>query len=363
MIKDFFKRKNKLSNYDDGSPEVAQKFNDANRLAIVLIMLILIIVIGLYLLPNNKKELAKPIEEEFVIPKREKKEFQVSPRSQTKSEIIKPKEDEHQLTERQLVFLQDKQKELQLRLSAPLMTVNETSPESNKKTQEEVLLTDPNLQFMRQVANPKTEVINASPSAPLNTTIYEGSLIHAILETASNSDLPGYLRAIVSEPSYSEDGSQVLIPSGSRLIGRYKSGMLQGQSRIFVVWTRLITPDGISVNLGSPGVDSLGVAGMTADSIDRHFWQRFGTAAVLSIIGAGAANLDASGLDGQNATSQYRSAIANSFSQSANQSLQQNMVVAPTLESYQGKQVMVFVAHDINFEDAIKKTKPRVNIF
>jgi type IV secretion system protein VirB10 len=216
---------------------------------------------------------------------------------------------------------------------------------------------------MQQTAAQTTEESSAISLGPLSTLIAEGSLIHATLESATNSDLPGYLRASVSEPVYSEDGTQVLVPVGSRLIGQYKSGMLQGQARIFIVWRRLITPNGLSVNLGSAGVDRLGVAGIGADEIDRHFWQRFGTAALLSILGAATANMGVTGVDQQNSASAYREAVSNSFAQSANQSLQQQSTIAPTLKTYQGKPIMVFVAKDLHFANAMQHSQPNINVF
>jgi type IV secretion system protein VirB10 len=193
--------------------------------------------------------------------------------------------------------------------------------------------------------------------------IAEGHFIHAILESASNSDLPGYLRATVNVPVYSEDGSEVLIPVGSRLIGQYKSSVQQGQSRIYVVWTRLITTNGYSIQLGSPGVDSLGVAGINADQINRHFWARFGQASLLSLISAGAANLGVNGEDQNNSAATYREAVASSFSKSANQSLQQDGQIATTLKTHQGKPIMVFVAKDLHFENALKKSSHQLNVF
>jgi type IV secretion system protein VirB10 len=139
--------------------------------------------------------------------------------------------------------------------------------------------------------------------------------------------------------------------------------MLQGQSRIFMVWTRLITPSGISIQLGSPGVDSLGVAGIGADEVNRHFWERFGTGSLLSIIGAGAANVGVSAADQENSASAYRTAVANSFAQSANQTLQQNNKIPPTLTINQGKPIIVFVAKDLNFQSAMQQAIPRVNVF
>ncbi|MGQ4828530.1 TrbI/VirB10 family protein, partial [Enterococcus faecalis] len=77
-----------------------------------------------------------------------------------------------------------------------------------------------------------------------------------------NSDLPGFVRAVVSRDVTGFDGNRVLIPAGSRLIGQYRSGLAAGQSRAFVIWTRMIRPDGVSVALGSPVTDTLGRAGL-----------------------------------------------------------------------------------------------------
>jgi type IV secretion system protein VirB10 len=250
----------------------------------------------------------------------------------------------------QIAAIQEKQNELHQRLAAPLMLVSNNQQAKTEASQANERNSDRNIQFMNQVSSQATEVAVAKSIGALNSIIAEGSFIHAILESATNSDLPGYVRAVVSEPSYSEDGTTILIPRGSRLIGQYKSGMLQGQSRIFMVWTRLITPSGISIQLGSPGVDGLGTAGMAADEIDRHFWQRFGTASLLSIIGTGAANAGVSSMDQANSAAAYRTAMANSFSASANESLQEDARVAPTLTIFQGKPITVFVAKDLSFQ-------------
>ena len=100
-------------------------------------------------------------------------------------------------------------------------------------------------------------------------TVSQGTLIPAILETAINSDVPGYVRAVVSRDVMGFDGRRVLIPSGSRLIGQYRSGLAAGQSRAFIVWTRLTRPDGVTVSLGSPVTDPLGRAGL-GGKVDSH---------------------------------------------------------------------------------------------
>ncbi len=107
-----------------------------------------------------------------------------------------------------------------------------------------------------------------------------------MLETAINSDLPGYVRAVVSSDIRSFDGSRVLVPRSSRLIGQYKSGVAGGQTRAYVMWTRLIRPDGVSVALASPAVDAAGQTGLTG-KVDSHFMKRFGSALLLSVVGSG----------------------------------------------------------------------------
>lgn len=348
------------SEKDSGLPEVAQNVRNKTPLKMILGGIVAALLVSLFFHSKPAQKIEKPIEETYA------PEIQEMP--VTKNIALpenKPKEMSPEMIQAQATIIEEKKKELAQRLTAPLMLVSNKS-DAQKPVAGSATIpqsSDPNTQFMNQVSSQANDAINVTVMGPLSAVVAEGSLIHADLESATNSDLPGFLRAIVNEPVYSEDGSQVLVPRGSRLIGEYKSGVLQGQSRIFVVWTRLITPTGLSINLGSPGVDSLGVAGMGADEIDRHFWQRFGSASLLSLIGAGAANAGVSTGDQENSAATYRAAVASSFSQSANKSLEQESMIAPTLQTYQGKPIMVFVAHDLNFQNAIKKTHPQVNVF
>lgn len=363
--------KERQAKNDSGMPDVGE--SGFQRKLIVGAMLAIVLTIGLvtYLLSTmHGEEKVKPQTEEVYTVQNEphldhKDEPIASQTTQSSSGVQEIPQINPELMQQQIAILQAKQKELQQRLGAPLMVVNtnQASNASDATQQTKTVSSDANTVFMQKVSAQTTEAATASHIGPLNTIIAEGNLIHAILESASNSDLPGMLRASVSESVYSEDGSQILIPPGSRLIGQYKSGLSQGQSRIFIVWTRLITPNGISIQLGSPGVDSLGVAGMGADEINRHFWERFGSASLLSLIGAGAANVGMSGQDQDNSASSYREAVAASFAQSASQSLQQDSRTAPTLKTYQGKPIMVFVAKDLHFQNAMKSIKPKLNVF
>ena len=202
-----------------------------------------------------------------------------------------------------------------------------------------------------QFANNATEVTSVSAKQILhpNYTIAEGEFIHANLETAINSSLPGMVRAVISQPVYAYSGEKPLIPAGSRLIGQYSSGIVQGQNRVMVVWNRIILPNGISVMVNSPGTDALGRAGEGVDSVNRHFFQRFGHSILLSLIGTGAATGGVGTNDQYNSLSMYRSAVAQSFQNSAGQALKQDQNIKPTLHIYQGALINVFVAHDVSF--------------
>src|SRR5260370_33772169 len=109
-------------------------------------------------------------------------------------------------------------------------------------------------------------------------------MMKGVAERAIQSVLTGMVRASTSEDVYSFDGRRVLIPKGTMLTGEYRSGLRRGQTRLFVVWTRMLRADGASLMLGSYGTDQLGRSGLTGD-VDNHFLQRFGGAALLTITG------------------------------------------------------------------------------
>jgi type IV secretion system protein VirB10 len=202
----------------------------------------------------------------------------------------------------------------------------------------------------------KEDTVEAKTISHPEYTIASGELLPAVLETAINSDLPGMVRAVVSQPTYSYTGERALIPSGSRLIGQYSSAVIQGQNRVMVIWNRIILPNGITVQLNSPGIDDLGRAGQGADSVNTHFFARFGESALLSLIGAGSATAGVNNQDQNNSSAQYRMAISQSFQQSAEQSLQGTLAIKPTLHIHQGSSIHVFVARDLSFYKVLKKS-------
>lgn len=198
-------------------------------------------------------------------------------------------------------------------------------------------------QFAARLSTSENAPATATHIGDLASTVIEGTLIAGVLETAINSDLPGFTRAIVSEDVRGFDGTEILIPRGSRLIGQYRSGLAIGESRAFVVWTRLILPDGVAIKLSSPVTDTLGRAGL-GGKVDRHFLQRFGSAFLLSIIGAGTQILAAESGNGQVVIAS--SAQAYGVAETA---LQASINIPPTIKIPQGAPIRIFVARDLIF--------------
>jgi type IV secretion system protein VirB10 len=194
--------------------------------------------------------------------------------------------------------------------------------------------------FAQRAGNEQPPTTHAVALSDPGQIIAQGTLIPAVLETALNSDLPGFARAIVSRDVRSFDGSRTLVPRGSRLIGQYKSGLATGQSRAYIIWTRVLRPDGVSVQLGSPVMDEKGEVGLSGD-VNRHFWQRFGSSILLSVV-AGATSAISSGSS--------TVVIGTSGAQSAaSAALEADAKIPPTIRVPLGTPIQVFAARDLDF--------------
>ena len=172
------------------------------------------------------------------------------------------------------------------------------------------------------------------------TTVTQGTLIPAILETAIDTNVPGYVRAVVSQDVRSFDGSKILVPRSSRLIGQYQSGLQNGQKRAYVIWTRLIRPDGASVNLASPAIGFDGTTGLAGKVSGNSFFKRFGSAMLLSVVG-GVGSLATGGAAGV--------LIGGASSSAAATAAQQDGQRSPTVRVRQGEPIRIFTARDLDF--------------
>jgi len=195
------------------------------------------------------------------------------------------------------------------------------------------------------------DTARATMMRDLGRTVPQGSVIPATLETAINSDLPGAVRAVVSRDVRSFDGSRVLIPRGSRLVGQYKSAAAVGQTRAFVVWSRIITPNGVTIDVGSPATDQLGRGGLEGE-VDTHFIRRFGSSILLTVISAGGQALANSASSGDSTT-----LVLGGTGQGSNPAaiaLQKQIDMPDTIKVAQGAPVQVSVARDLDFSGVVR---------
>lgn len=207
--------------------------------------------------------------------------------------------------------------------------------------------------FAARVGSGSAERVRATTLRNLDLLVPQGAVIPGVLETAINSDLPGFARAVVSRDVRGFDGTEVLIPRGSRLIGQYKSGLALGASRVFVIWTRVIRPDGVSIQIGSPGTDDLGRAGVTGE-VDRHFFQRFGGSILLSVLNAGLY-----ALSDNRPTAQVVIGSSNDATNVAASALTGDQSRPPTVKTPQGSPIRIFVARDLDFSGVAKVAASR----
>lgn len=180
-----------------------------------------------------------------------------------------------------------------------------------------------------------------------------GSVIPATLVTGINSDLPGRIIAQVSQNVFdSATGRLLLIPQGSKLFGRYDSEVTQGQNRVLVIWTDIVFPNGSTLQIGGmAGADSAGYGGFK-DQVDNHFFETFGSAILVALIGAGTEMMlppEGQGTNSNTPENSARESFAETFSELTKQTTSRNMDVQPTLEIRPGYGFNVLVDQDIVF--------------
>ncbi len=169
----------------------------------------------------------------------------------------------------------------------------------------------------------------------------KGTFIDCTLETAIDSSLPGMTTCVTATDTFSADGTVVLLPRGTKLIGQTRGQVRQGMARVFVIWVEARTPSGVVVRLDSPGTDALGRSGLTGE-VNRHFWQRFGSALLVSGIDAAVQSRLQSG----------RGTIVLDPMTSENvltEELRGTADIPPTVTVRNGARIEVLVARDVDF--------------
>lgn len=207
-------------------------------------------------------------------------------------------------------------------------------------------------QFERRLKPPKLEGVRAGFLGNPNFVVPQGTAIPCTLETAMQSDQPGFVSCVVPRDVMSSNGRVVLLERGTQVTGEYRGGLKQGQVRLHVLWSRARSPAGVIVDLGSPASDPLGRAGVGGE-VDNHWWERFGSALLMSVVGDGMRVLTKAG---QSATGESFNGVGQAGNQAAAIAVEQSINMPPTLHKSQGELVTIFVARDLDFSSVYRLT-------
>ena len=208
---------------------------------------------------------------------------------------------------------------------------------------------DRKLAFVNASVDRRTTSPDRVQKPASRNVVQSGSVIPAALITGIHSDLPGQITAQVTENVYdSPTGRLLLIPQGARLVGAYDSQVAFGQSRVLLVWTRLIMPNGRSIVLErQQGADASGYSGLE-DEVDRHWGALFKAALLSTLLSVGS---EAGVGSNENSLIQaIRRGGSQSFNQTGQQLVGRNLNVQPTLTIRPGFPVRVIVNRDLVLE-------------
>jgi type IV secretion system protein VirB10 len=187
--------------------------------------------------------------------------------------------------------------------------------------------------------------------------VVQGTIISAVLESAIDTELPGNIRAQVMRPVYSFDGSRVLMPSGTILIGQFNDNIDIAQKRVLIAWNRAITPEGKSIALGSIGTDTLGRSGTTGN-VDNRYATKFGAAILISAITVAPSMLASSRGGGESASgttvnvgagNRLASGIGDTVGEQGSGMLKKYLSLPPVIRIPQGEEIRIFANRDLVF--------------
>jgi type IV secretion system protein TrbI len=245
----------------------------------------------------------------------------------------------------------------QLASAAPAPATSSQSTQPTQPAADETFTQngqDRKLAFVNASVDRRTTSQDRIEGPASSYVVQAGNIIPASLITGIRSDLPGQITAQVTESIFdSPTGRFLLIPQGTRLIGVYDSQVSFGQSRVLLVWTRLIMPNGRSIVLErQPGADTAGYSGLE-DDVDNHWGALFKAALLSTLLGVGSelgAGSDSGTGNNGGLIQALRLGASDSLNQTGQKIVQRNLNIQPTLTIRPGFPVRVIVNRDLVLE-------------
>lgn len=207
-----------------------------------------------------------------------------------------------------------------------------------------------------QLKPTQTPSVKAQKMGKYDFLLAKGTNILCTLDTQIITTRAGFTRCLITRDVYSANGRVLLLEKGSKIIGEQTTAMLQGQARVGILWNEVTTPKGVTVSLASPAAGQLGAAGVGA-RVKYHFWQRFGGAIMISLIGDlgdSYANRQNSG-DGQRISFENSSEAAQDM---ATEAMKNSINIPPTAYINHGTLINIMVARDVDFSGVYEIVKP-----
>lgn len=252
--------------------------------------------------------------------------------------------------------LAKRQQRDQAQRESKVVIVDEGEPSESAASGSESTNMNGNLRFLKSAASDVVQTSVSRRLADPSRTVVQGTIISAVLETAIDTQLPGSVRAQVMRPVFSFDGTQILMPPGTILVGEFNNDVDIAQKRVLIAWNRAITPAGDSIALGSIGTDTLGRSG-TLGNVDNRFATKFGAAALISAITA-APVLIASQMSKSNNSDttinvggggQGGGGLGQGMAGQVSGVLDKYMSLPPVIRIPQGEEIRVFTNRDLIF--------------
>lgn len=198
----------------------------------------------------------------------------------------------------------------------------------------------------RKTLPSKTEQSSAAGLGDRSFVITRGSYIPCVLQTQLFSNVPGQTGCVVPENIYSDDGSRLLVPRGSTVVGEYGQTMKNGDTRIAVVWDRIKTTDGYVIDVDSGAADGVGTMGI-GGYIDNRWGDRIGAALLLSLVDDA---VDIAVASQSSSGPVYGSSTTRGTKSVAEKILDSTINIKPTLSANRGARLMIYVSKDLWFD-------------